>query len=178
MIGITLVGNPGTRALTVEEADDDGVSLALTVGDAVLVAAEDTVAEAEGAVLVVDCAFVAPVSEQPARSRPARKKTGTSPPRRFPERGATLVAAGFVDVALGTVTLGTVTRILRSCLTLSCSSRFGAPTGTTRAGSPVKSTGRCFRRLPRWLPGRGAGGGRRRGLAWRNGQAGWRGSRR
>lgn len=98
-MGITLVGKPGTRALTVDEADDDGVSLALTVGDAVSVGEAEDVVVGED----VDCALVDPPSEQPARSTAAMATTGTSAPRRF------------LNCA---VILGTVTRILRTCLTL------------------------------------------------------------
>lgn len=111
MIGMTLVGKPGTRALTVAEADDDGVALALTVGDAV------SVAEAEGVVTGedVDCAVVVPASEQPARSRAAMATTGMSRPRRFLNRVFSLDVVSLGSVSLGTVTRGTVTRILRTC---------------------------------------------------------------
>jgi hypothetical protein len=82
---MSCVGNPGTRALTVAEADAEAD--ALTVGDAVLVA----VGLLEGAAEEPADAGEVPEVEQAESRRAAAATTGTRLPRRFHNSTATRI---------------------------------------------------------------------------------------
>lgn len=91
MIGTSCCGKPGTRALTVADADPEG--FALVLADGLALAEADAVAV--GAADALDDGLPLAGAEQPTRARTATATPVIRPPRRFLNFTATRILRTF-----------------------------------------------------------------------------------